>query len=307
MLVERGGRVVILDFGLVTEADDLSPIGEVSGTPRYMAPEQAEGRLAGPASDWYSLGVLLYECVTGTLPFGSPHRTTDDEYPPVSSRNPSVPEDVEDICHQLLRLDPSERPSRAKLLQVFEPSAPAKADVAPAALGQATSFVGRAAELAALRDAFRATRQGNAVVVRVEGTSGIGKSAVVRHFLHSMALQDMDAVILNARCFDRESVPYKALDGAIDGLSQFLRYLPSEEAEACLPRDIGALARLFPVLRRVPAVAGAKRRTADIADPQELRRRAFEALRELLSRLAAVRPSRCSSTTSNGATPTASP
>ena len=67
-------RVVITDFGLargrVHEDASLSRSGEMIGTPGYMAPEQVEGREVGPAADIYALGVVLYEMVTGALPFG---------------------------------------------------------------------------------------------------------------------------------------------------------------------------------------------------------------------------------------------
>ncbi|MCP5117720.1 MAG: serine/threonine protein kinase, partial [bacterium] len=71
--VTPSGRVVLLDFGLVK---DVFPSqiyetmdGGIAGTPAYMSPEQAAGRTMNEASDWYSVGVLLYEALTGRLPF----------------------------------------------------------------------------------------------------------------------------------------------------------------------------------------------------------------------------------------------
>ncbi len=74
VLVTRAGRVVILDFGLVTDLEASrggDPFEGLAGTPAYIAPEQVAGQPATSASDWYSVGVLLYQILTGRLPCAS--------------------------------------------------------------------------------------------------------------------------------------------------------------------------------------------------------------------------------------------
>ena len=108
----------------------------------------------------------------------------------------------------------------------------------------------------------------------------------MQHFLEELTAGDDEVVLLAGRCYERESVPYKALDGLMDALSRYLRSLPAEETLPLISPDVGLLARLFPVLRRVSAIVSMGK-GADIADQHELRRRAFAGLRDLLTRLGA--------------------
>jgi hypothetical protein len=150
------------------------------------------------------------------------------------------------------------------------------------------TFIGRQSLLSILRDALWVTRSGQPVTVLVHGRSGVGKTSLLHRFLGSIR-QEEGVVILAGRCFEQESVPYKAIDTLIDALGQYLARLHHDEAEALLPTEISALARIFPVLRRVPAIAQASRDVPDLADQQESRRRAFQAWRTLLARIAARR------------------
>jgi hypothetical protein len=290
VLCTPSGRVVILDFGLVT-APGPRRERRVVGTPAYMSPEQAQGIALGPASDWYAVGVMLYEALTGELPIEGDVRAIMVgkqalDAPDPRTRARGVPADLAELCLGLLARDPRDRPTGAAVIRALgdgpegEAGAEPELDVAP--------LVGRDHHLAVLEEAFAESRLGQAVTVLVHGTSGMGKSALCRRFLDGI-VETQGALVLEGRCYERELMPFKALDALVDALTDYLRALPREEADALLPADVPALARLFPVLRRAPAVAAVAKST-EALDPQEARRRAALALRRLLERVAETAP-----------------
>ncbi|HEY2512295.1 MAG TPA: AAA family ATPase, partial [Polyangiaceae bacterium] len=102
--------------------------------------------------------------------------------------------------------------------------------------------------------------------------------------------QDRDVVLLTGRCYERETVPYKALDGVVDELARFLTRHRGHEVAHFLPTRPAPLVQMFPVLRRVEAITQLRTPDEPIADLHELRSRAFGALREMLVRIADRRP-----------------
>lgn len=297
VLVTKEGRVVILDFGLVAEVEgrDLHDSVSLAGTPDYMSPEQGAQLSLSRASDWYSVGVMLYQAVTARLPFAGKFfevmmnkQNFDPPAPVELARN--CPEDLNDLCVRLLRRRPEDRPDSSEILGILghvKTSSLSQSGGSPPAqsVQQMVPFVGRAIQLRELEDAFAVTKLGQTVTVYLHGSSGMGKTALARHFLDELSENNPDVVILEGRCYERESVPFKALDGVVDSLTKYLLSLPDAKAEALMPREVPALARLFPVMLQVDCVFNAPQREQEIPDPFTLRRKAFGALRELLGRL----------------------
>jgi predicted ATPase len=293
VLVTADGRVVLLDFGLTTDRVGAMNEATVMGTAAYMAPEQVRPERIGSAVDCYAVGVLLFEALTGTLPFdGEPlaiMRAKEERAAPAPSAVVAgVLPDLDQLCAELLARDPAARPSALDLGRRLggESSPLPRAERAEDEAVAPPSFVGRAEELARLSRAFEDVRRTGATTVLVEGEAGIGKTALVEHFLSQLCARDPSVVALSGRCYERERVPFKALDGVVDAMTQYLRRIPPVEAASLLPAGIHFLATLFPIVRRVPVVARAVPPRRGIDDPMTLRARAFDGLVELFASIA---------------------
>ncbi len=118
ILIDEDDVVKVADFGIAKAAEDttdLSPAGMVMGTAAYVSPEQAAGRAVTPASDLYSLGCVLYECLACQPPFIGPSvlavalQHYNDRPPPLRSKAPAVHPAVEHVVMRALEKDPARR------------------------------------------------------------------------------------------------------------------------------------------------------------------------------------------------------
>jgi tetratricopeptide (TPR) repeat protein len=116
-MVREDGEPLLMDFGLAARADEtekLTVAGQFMGTPEYTAPEQWRGE-AGPASDQYALGCVLFELLTGRVPFrggSSEHYLmlhTQQAPPALRALRPELPRDLETMCHKCLEKLPAQR------------------------------------------------------------------------------------------------------------------------------------------------------------------------------------------------------
>lgn len=117
VLIGEDDHVKVTDFGIARATGDstLTASGVIMGTVHYISPEQAAGTAARPESDVYSLGIILYEMLTGSVPFtassavGVAMRHLDDEVPAPSALEPSVPSEVDEIVRVATAKAPEQR------------------------------------------------------------------------------------------------------------------------------------------------------------------------------------------------------
>ena len=154
VLVTPQGRVVVLDFGVVADLDP-NRHQTMAGTPAYMSPEQIADQPATPTTDWYAMGIMLYEALTGTLPFSGSfyalavQKQTVDPPPPADVVT-GVPDDLNTLCVELLHRDPALRPLADDILRRLGGQTPQRVR-ASTPQPHDLPFVGRAAQLRLLQ------------------------------------------------------------------------------------------------------------------------------------------------------------
>jgi tetratricopeptide (TPR) repeat protein len=285
IVILEGGLLKLLDFGisqsLLTSGDGPAPI---VGTPLYMSPEQARGERAGPASDLYSMGVLLYYLLTGRYPFEGKtvlhilngHKRMTPIAP--IQLAPHIPRGLNDLCVALLQKDPAQRPNardaQSWLQQLGAPTPPRPHGPRP-------RFVGRGIEMEEIAATAARVSNGNPHALILWGESGAGKSALCQEAVKHLTNARWRALF--ARCYEREALPYNALDPLLDTVASTLSSRPGLGAP---PPSFAALASMFPVLQSLLGDSPAP----VTATGAERRRRAGEALRWLLREYARNRP-----------------
>jgi beta-lactam-binding protein with PASTA domain/predicted Ser/Thr protein kinase len=182
VIVDDGGHAKVTDFGIARAgASDMTETGSIMGTAQYLSPEQAQGHAVNAGSDLYSIGVVLYEMLTGRVPFDAESAVTialkhvSEAPPPLSSINPDVPPELEQTVLWVLNKQASDRPTDAdQLITVLEHCREA---IMSAGAGQHT------ASMAAVAAAGAAAGAGAAIAgpaLRTDPqTNGSGEIAVV--------------------------------------------------------------------------------------------------------------------------------
>ncbi|HEU4630008.1 MAG TPA: protein kinase [Gemmatimonadaceae bacterium] len=280
VLITPDHQVKVMDLGiaqLAEQATRLTRTGMFVGTFTYSAPEYLSGRGVGPASDLYSLGVVLYEAAAGTQPFAAGDFATVmwrhlQHVPPrLGAVDPRFTPLFEETVARLLEKDPARRfasaDELATVLEEGERSAWWRTDgealcrASPRVergripVARDTPFVGRAEAMTLLRRSQQETaaRLGGRVVL-LEGETGIGKSRLVDEFIRALRAEQQDVVVL-----------YGAFSPGAGGLEGLVQAVVDHLGTAALD---GRLAALLPT----PIVPGADAASRVSAGPSRVER-----------------------------------
>jgi hypothetical protein len=295
VLITPDGRVVILDFGIARDVRSNAEGNDglaLLGTPGYLAPERRNGAAAAPAADMFAVGVTLFEVLTGQCVEDEPDATAVLMRTRTADSAGVRRELLERLCVRMLSTDPAQRPTAAEIRDavVEEGVRTGREPVIELVRDREEApFVARAAEIEAIRSAVLDKRADAPRLVIVSGESGIGKTELLRRVLDEEL--PASCLILEGKCYEREQVPYRALDRVIDALSSRLLSVEAQELAALSWLDLATVARMFPVIRRVPEIESIcqKELRPDDRDSREQRRAAAWTLRQLIAIVAAGR------------------
>jgi tetratricopeptide (TPR) repeat protein len=293
------GTVKIGDFGLALAMDlpRLTQPGMMVGTLHYMPPEQAMGGEVTAKADLYSLGVMLYEMVTGRPPFvGDDPVAIIGQHintPPVSPtwHRADLPPALETLILQLLEKDPQRRPSSAAdVYQALESIEAGKVEKEPSqeapTLAQSPLyrrvFVGREAELRQLHSAFDGAMSGQGALLIVVGEPGIGKTALCEQLSTYVTMRGGRTLV--GHCYEEGSLslPYLAF---VEALRSYVLSREIKDLRKELGTGAADVARIISEIRE-----RLKIKLQPPSNPEEARYRLLQAVTSFLSNAATVQP-----------------
>jgi DNA-binding CsgD family transcriptional regulator/tetratricopeptide (TPR) repeat protein/predicted Ser/Thr protein kinase len=258
IILTDNNQVKILDFGLARRAASrLSDPRSIAGSVFYLAPEQALGEEIDGRADLYSLGVILFELITGHLPFSGEDSLSvisQHLYAPVVApstfRVEAAP--IEPVILRLLAKNPRERYDTAgQVMEALQSVSGAAVDARQAEPAQAVTLlnqlargrlVGRRGEMNQLRELWARARQGHGHLALVSGEPGIGKTRLANELV--IYAQLSGAMILRGGCYEYEATtPYLPF---VEAVREWVHLQPAEVIRSLMGDTASELARLAP-------------------------------------------------------------
>jgi len=248
------GVVKLMDFGLIGEARGEGQL-RVRGTPEYIAPELVRGDPVDHRADLYSLGVSLYEVVTGSLPFTGEssmqilRQHVEARPEPPQHFVADVPSALQALILKLMTKEPINRYSSANaVIQAINELAgldfPVETKETKRGYIQSGNFVGREFELARLQGLLMRMMQGQGRLVFITGAAGVGKTRLVREL--RLRAQMQRVFVAEGICLAHARSPYRPW---VNIFSQLILYQSADEDDAVAPPTWWAqLAQLMPDL-----------------------------------------------------------
>jgi eukaryotic-like serine/threonine-protein kinase len=311
ILVTERGRAILLDFGLAVEhgvrlsAEQLENAGMRAGTAHYMAPEIIRGLDYDARADLYAIGCLLYQAVTGVVPFAG--RRAREVYKkhlehkplPLSAHGLHVPEELEDLIMRLLSKEPMERPGHAAAIVHVLNEFGIDTGAVPAPPARPYLFrprlVGRGPLVGNLATRLGEARGGQGGIVVLAGGGGVGKTALAAEAVRRSRRLRM--MVMTGQCqwvVKRGLTSPSALP--LQGWTRILRRLADNcraGGEAVTRRLLGdrggTLALCAPFLRELPGFHEEEEAPRAV-DPMQARRRLYRALVETASLMSRGQP-----------------
>jgi len=311
IMLTGAGRVKLMDFGLakLMGKTRITETASILGTVDYMSPEQARGEAVDHRTDIWSLGVTLYEMLTGTLPFVAPndaaviHMIIYENPEPVTNLRRDVPAALEHMVQKMMQKDPRKRyatmeavlsdlnairsysttlaPAISKKETVASRGMPALFPLPPMLSSiESGSFIGRERELTQLRQNWARVCEGQRRLVLLTGEAGIGKTRLAAEF--ASCVRGEGAIIIYGGAMEGAVHPYQPF---VEALRHYATACPPDMLRAQLEMVGADLTTLAPEL--ADRLSGLSAPVS--SDPGARRCRIFDAFTAWLIQAAEVR------------------
>lgn len=260
----NSGRPALVDFGIASRSasgnrEHLTRVGEVAGTPAYMAPEQALNQWTDGRTDLYAIGCILYEIVAGHPPFyrGSAFEILSahafHDVPPLDD---DVDPRLATLIERLLAKEPEARPGYADLVaraleQILRIEPPGDFPPTPVYVHR-PAFVGREEPMQACIERLQDLKEGVGSTTVISGPSGSGKTRFATELMNRIEQdRDIDGMLIEVGTSDGDMVPFQA---TLSEIADRCRERGPEYTRRVLGEEGAALASLYPRLLRLPGM-----------------------------------------------------